>query len=45
MAKFFSVARPSFSRSLKVLAQDKIIAIHRREITILDRKKLIQLLL
>ncbi len=44
MAKFFGVARPSFSRSLKELAQDKIIAIHRREITILDRKKLIQLL-
>ncbi len=44
MAKFFGVARPSFSRSLKELAQEEVIAIHRREITILNRKKLLQLL-
>ncbi len=44
MAKFFGVARPSFSRSLKELTNDEIIAVNRREVTILNRKKLIELL-
>ncbi len=44
MAQLFGITRPSFARSLKEIEQEGIIKINRREVTILNRKKLIELM-
>ncbi len=44
MADFFGVARPSLARSLSEMVQDGIISINKKEFTILDIKRLRDLL-
>src|ERR1035437_10433246 len=44
MADFFGVARPSLARSLSEMVQDGIISINKKEFTILDVKRLRDLL-
>lgn len=44
MANFFGITRPSLARSLKEMEQQGMILNNRREITIIDRSKLIGLL-
>lgn len=44
MADFFGVARPSLARSLSEMVQDGIISINKKEFTILDTKRLRDLL-
>jgi CRP/FNR family transcriptional regulator, dissimilatory nitrate respiration regulator len=43
LAEFFGVTRPSFARSLGEMAEEGIIKVDRREIRILDRKRLMEL--
>ncbi|PID27102.1 MAG: cAMP-binding protein [Candidatus Cloacimonadota bacterium] len=43
IADFFGVTRPSLSRVFKEMEQDGLIELENKEITILDRKKLIEL--
>lgn len=44
LAEFFGITRPSLARSLSEMVQDGIIAINRKEYTILDMKRLRALL-
>jgi len=44
LAEFFGIARPSLARSLSEMVQDGIIAINKKEFTILDMKQLRELL-
>jgi len=44
LADFFGIARPSLARSLSEMVQDGIISINKKEYTILDMKKLRELL-
>ncbi|MBP7613468.1 MAG: winged helix-turn-helix domain-containing protein, partial [Paludibacter sp.] len=44
MADFFGVARPSLARSLSEMVQEGIISINKKEFTILDVKRLRDLL-
>ena len=44
LAEFFGVARPSLARSLSEMVQEGIISIHKKEFTILDVKRLRDLL-
>jgi len=45
LADFFGIARPSLARSLSEMIQDGIIAINKKEYTILDMKRLRNLLI
>lgn len=44
IASLFGVARPSFARALGELEKEGVLQVHRREVRILDRERLISLL-
>lgn len=44
LAEFFGVARPSLARALGDLEKEQILDVNRREITILDKNKLIEII-